>query len=145
MWYISVGFIHDKSFTWNLKLASSTTIQLKFNAIGLLAILPSLTSAMPIDQASGAVLGERAVSKLEARQVQYSCQIVPANQVGRCRNAIADLRRRELRGCDVFACISAGVSSAASCAAAAAAAEGGLNKILSSSLKIQINTFRCPY
>ncbi|EUC30647.1 hypothetical protein COCCADRAFT_103399, partial [Bipolaris zeicola 26-R-13] len=119
-----------------LQLASSTAMQLKFNAIGLLAIMTSLTSAIPAEHVSLVVQGEVAVSKLEARQVQYSCQVVRANQLGRCRNAIADLRRRDLRGFDVFACISAGAAFFDSCAAAVAM--GGLGKILFSSLKSKI-------
>ncbi|XP_014551655.1 hypothetical protein COCVIDRAFT_20127 [Bipolaris victoriae FI3] len=101
---------------------------LKFNAIGLLAIMTSLTSAIPAEHVSHVVQGEVAVSKLEARQVQYSCQVVRANQLGRCRNAIADLRRRDLRGFDVFACISAGAAFFDSCAAAVAM--GGLDSLI---------------
>lgn len=69
-------------------------MQLKLNT-DLLAILASLASAMPAE-------GEVSVSKLATSQVPYSCQFVPANVVGRCRNEVTELRRRELRGCNVW-------------------------------------------
>lgn len=70
-------------------------MMLKLNAVSLLAVLTSLTSALPSNQGP-------LEAGLVARQVQYSCVIVPAEQVGECQNAIQDLRARELRGCNVW-------------------------------------------
>jgi len=70
-------------------------MMLKLNAVSLLAVLTSLTSALPSNQGP-------LEAGLVARQVQYSYVIVPAEQVGECQNAIQDLRARELRGCNVW-------------------------------------------
>jgi hypothetical protein len=76
-------------------------MQLKLNAIGLMAMLSSLTSALPSNQ--DAVVGNFLASpKLEARQQQYSCNGVASNQLGACQNAIQDLRALEARGCSVW-------------------------------------------
>ncbi|PSN58664.1 hypothetical protein BS50DRAFT_646036 [Corynespora cassiicola Philippines] len=95
-------------------------MKLQLDSFALLAILVPLGDALPSDAvASELAIGDKA--DLVVRQVpatRFSCNMHPPHRLGECNNAIADLRRRELRGCNVWGCISAWAGVIGACGAA---------------------------